>query len=158
MVRRADARDVTRLTELLDQVCMVHHRLRPDLFSAHVPKYSPEELNRILSDPDRPVFVYEDGDGSVLGHAFCEIIRRSPNRVLKDVLTLYIDDICVDEAARGGGVGRALFEAVREFAEDLGCHNVTLNVWSGNDAALAFYEKMGFVPQKTGMEIVLDKQ
>jgi ribosomal protein S18 acetylase RimI-like enzyme len=48
-----------------------------------------------------------------------------------------------------------LFEFVREYAESIGCHAITLNVWAGNDAAMHFYQSMGMQPQKTGMEIVL---
>jgi len=47
---------------------------------------------------------------------------------------------------------------VHEFAGhiacSIGCHNITLNVWEGNEAALRFYHTMGMQPQKTGMEIV----
>lgn len=46
-------------------------------------------------------------------------------------------------------------EFVREYAESIGCHAITLNVWAGNDAAMHFYQSVGMQPQKTGMEIVL---
>ena len=72
--------------------------------------------------------------------------------------TLYIDDICVDEAARGQGVGRMLFERIREYARELGAYNLTLNVLSCNPDARAFYEKLGLVPYKTGMEMILDAE
>ena len=42
-----------------------------------------------------------------------------------------------------------------DFARREGFYNVTLNVWSGNPGARAFYDHMGFKPQKVGMEIVL---
>ena len=74
---------------------------------------------------------------------------------LTDILTLYIDDLCVDEAARGHGVGRALYEHAKAFAKDSGCYNLTLNVWAGNDSAHRFYEAMGMKPQKYGMETIL---
>ena len=45
------------------------------------------------------------------------------------------DDICVDEHARGKHVGKALYEYVREYARFIGCNNITINVWEGNDAA-----------------------
>ena len=46
-------------------------------------------------------------------------------------------------------------EAVLDFARESGCYNVTLNVWSCNEGAMRFYEKMGLVPQKIGMEKIL---
>ena len=71
------------------------------------------------------------------------------------VKTLYIDDICVDETARGKHIGQALYEFVRDYARSIGCYNITLNVWEGNDAAFSFYKSMGMQVQKTGMESIL---
>ena len=68
---------------------------------------------------------------------------------------LYIDDICVDKDARGRHVGKALFDHIRSFAMEKGCHNITLNVWTCNPGAMAFYGKLGLVPYKVGMEKIL---
>lgn len=53
------------------------------------------------------------------------------------------------------GVAEAIFNGVVDYAKSAGCDAVTLNVWSGNDRALHFYEKCGFRPQKMGMELLL---
>ena len=71
------------------------------------------------------------------------------------ILTLYIDDICVDASVRGQHVGKALYDYVIAYAREIGCYNVTLNVWECNPGARKFYEAMGMVPQKTGMEKIL---
>ena len=68
---------------------------------------------------------------------------------------LYIDDICVDEKARGKHVGKTIYEYVRQYAQSIHCNHITLNVWEGNDAALAFYRSMGMQVQKTTMETIL---
>ena len=91
----------------------------------------------------------------MLGHAFCKITEVKGDKLLQDIKTLYIDDICVDEKARGQHVGKALYEYVRDYAASIGCNNITLNVWEGNDAALSFYKNMGMKVQKTTMEVVL---
>ena len=44
---------------------------------------------------------------------------------------------------------------IREYAKELGCYEVTLNVWEGNDSAKAFSEKCGMKVQKTYMEKIL---
>ena len=77
------------------------------------------------------------------------------DKLLQDIKTLYIDDICVDENARGKHVGKALYEYVHDYAQSIGCNNITLNVWDGNDAALNFYRNMGMKVQKTTMEVIL---
>lgn len=154
LIRRAAAGDIPVLDKLLYQVHKVHSDLRPDLFRQGTKKYTDEELASILSDASTPVFVAER-DGAVLGYAFCVHKQLVGDNNMTDIKTLYIDDLCVDEAARGGHVGRALYEHVLDYAGRSGCYNVTLNVWAGNDSALRFYEAVGLGVQKLGMEKIL---
>lgn len=156
MIRKANKEDIKRIIDLLHQVNMVHHVLRPDLFKPHTTKYSEQELAALLKDDNKPIFVYDDG--TVLGYAFCQVSEIKDNQLLEDIKTLYIDDICVDEHARGKHVGKALYEYVRDYARSIGCNNITLNVWEGNDPAWHFYKDMGMKVQKTTMEIILSKR
>ena len=153
MIRKATPKDIKRIIDLLHQVNMVHHVIRPDLFKPYTTKYNEQELEVLLEDDSKPIFVYDDGE--VKGYAFCQLTEVRDNLLLQDNKTLYIDDICVDEQARGQHVGKALYEYVRNYAQTIGCHNITLNVWEGNDPALSFYRKMGMQVQKTTMEIIL---
>ena len=154
-VRPAVPSDIPAIMDLLVQVNMVHHNGRPDLFKGPTTKYTEDELRAILEDDETPVFVCADGDGRVLGHGFCVLQRQANTRLMVENRTLYIDDICVDEAARGQGVGQALYTHILEYARAIGCYNVTLNVWSCNPGAMAFYEKMGLKPYRVGMEVIL---
>lgn len=153
MIRKANKDDVKRIMELLHQVNMVHHVIRPDLFKPHTTKYSEEELAALFDDEKKPVFVFDDG--KVQGYAFCQVTETKDDLLLQDGKTLYIDDICVDENARGKHVGRSLYEYVRDYAVSIGCHNITLNVWEGNEPATCFYKSMGMKVQKTTMEVIL---
>lgn len=153
--RRARLEDLDDLGSLLQEVNQVHADLRPDLFRSNARKYGPKELAALIGDDARPVFVAVQ-NGRALAHAFCRLERHAGESNMPDHLTLYIDDICVAARARGLGAGRLIFEHVREHARGIGCHNITLNVWEGNDRALGFYERMGFALQKRGMELVLD--
>lgn len=152
-IRRAAERDIPDLHRLLAQVDLVHHQGRPDLFKIGN-KYTDAELADLLRRPERPVFVAEAA-GQVLGYAFCILRQYVDDNILTDIRTLYIDDLCVDEQARGRGVGRRLYESVLDFARAEGCYNVTLNVWSCNAPAMRFYEARGLRPQKVGMEVIL---
>ena len=153
MIRKASKEDVKRIIDLLHQVNMVHHVIRPDLFKPHTTKYNEQELEALLHDDSKPIFVFDEED--VLGYAFCQVSEVRNHQLLEDHKTLYIDDICVDEAARGKHVGTLLYKYVREYAKSIGCNNITLNVWEGNDAALSFYRNMGMGVQKTTMEVIL---
>lgn len=153
MIRKANKTDIKRIIALLHQVNMVHYEKRPDLFKPYTTKYNEQELEVLLDDDMKPIFVYEDG--TVLGYAFCQITEVRNNILLQDIKTLYIDDICVDETARGRHIGKALYDYVKDYARTIGCYNITLNVWEGNDAALCFYRNMGMQVQKTTMETIL---
>ena len=154
-IRRARECDMKDINRLLVQVNMVHHQGRPDLFRAGKKKYTDEQLRELVHDDSRPIFVAVDDQERVLGYAFCIFQQHLDDNILTDILTLYIDDLCVDEAVRGQHIGKSLYEAVLAFARESGCYNVTLNVWALNEGALKFYEKCGLKPQKVGMDSIL---
>ena len=77
------------------------------------------------------------------------------DNLLTDVKTLYIDDLCVDENARGQHIGRELYDYVLGRARTEGYYNITLNVRTCNESAKKFYESIGMTPYKTGMEQIL---
>lgn len=153
-IRRALPADIDGINSLLRQVLEVHHKGRPDLFKGGVKKYTDDQLLEIINDDERPIFAGFE-DGKLVGYAFCIFQRHRNDNILTDITTLYIDDLCVDEKMRGKHVGKQIYDHVLEYARSAGCYNVTLNVWSCNPGAVKFYEKMGMVPQKTGMETIL---
>lgn len=155
MIRRARESDLAGIGRLLRQVLEVHAAGRPDIFVSGTRKYTDEKLLALFGDDSRPVFVYTDEDGQILGHAFCVFEETKGNHNLHDRKTLYIDDICVEESRRGQGIATALYEFVRAFARERGCYHITLQVWACNPAARGFYEAMGMTPLKTTMEEIL---
>ena len=154
MIRFATEKDIPKIGDLLRQVCLVHHKGRPDIFNAGR-KYTDEELRELLTDPARPILVATDEEDKVQGYCFCVYQQYVGHSSLTDVKTLYIDDLCVDETLRGQHIGQTLYHAALDMARENGCYNVTLNVWSCNPSAMRFYERMGMVPQKIYMEQIL---
>jgi len=154
-IRLAEEKDIDSVIKLLTQVLNIHAKIRPDIFIGGTTKYTKEELMEIFNDANRPVYVAVDENDGVMGYAFC-IKKEQPfstNMVPFD--SLFIDDLCVDQNIRGKHVGQKIFEHVKEEAKKMGCYEVTLNVWEGNDTARRFYEKMGMVPKETQMEFIL---
>ena len=151
IIRAAGIQDLDAVNLLLGQVLKLHHEGRPDLFHASGKKYTDGELLSIFSNLDTPVFVYEQ-DGVVLGYVFC-VLSHVSSGSMKPLDTLYIDDLCVAEQARGQHIGKALFEYAVAYARSHGCYNVTLHVWECNPSARAFYESLGMKPQYASMEL-----
>ena len=154
VIRRAESRDIPGMIALLRQVGKVHHVIRPDIFRGGAQKYDEAALELLLRDENMPIFVADDG-GFVAGYCFCQIRAYADSSVLTDRKELYIDDLCVDENCRGQGVAKALYSHVTGYAKDIGCTFITLNVWSGNDNAMKFYEKAGLTPRSITMEMKL---
>ena len=150
-IRMACSRDIPGMIELLLQVGEVHHRIRPDLFRSGAQKYDENALTELLKDPSRPIFAAVE-DGVLLGYCFCILEITKDNPVLMDQKSLYIDDLCVDASARGKHVGSALYDYAVNYAREIGCDTLTLNVWCGNDSAMAFYESRGLKPRNIHLE------
>jgi GNAT superfamily N-acetyltransferase len=59
----------------------------------------------------------------------------------------FLQELFVDEAVRGGGVGRALIEAFDRWAREHGA--VVEALGTSRPPAMAFYERLGFVTRPT---------
>lgn len=163
-IRRARLSDIDQILELLRQVNLVHVKGRPDLFQIAT-KYTRTELLKRLEALDDPVFVAcsETDENRIFGHMFCENQDHTHDgdgtsdgqALFQPIKTLHIDDLCVNETARGAGVGRALLHFAQNWARERGYYNITLGVWQCNPAARGFYEAMGMQPQETIMETIL---
>ena len=153
-IERARKEHIEGILHLLRQVLMVHHVGRPDLFRPHTTKYNAEELEHMLADDSRPIFVGVDGEGRVLGYAFC-VMEQAEGHALVPIKTLYLDDLCVDEPMRGKHVGQQIYAHVKAYAKAQGCYNLTLNVWDCNPTAQKFYAAQGLKPLKTYLEAIL---
>ncbi|MCD8306878.1 MAG: GNAT family N-acetyltransferase [Clostridia bacterium] len=157
-IRRATPLDLEGINSLLKQVHEVHYEGRPDLFKPGMKKHPDDVLLSILQDDKRPVFVAVPAKDShkILGYIFCVLEDYIGDYMHADIRTLYIDDLCVDEASRGQGIGSQLYHWASGYAAGLGCHNVTLNVWTCNPRAMGFYEHLGLKPYKICMEKIID--
>lgn len=157
-IRRAKETDIQKIMELLGQVLEIHAAIRPDIFVSGTTKYSEDDLKEMILDDEKPIYVAADDEDNCMGYAFCQLKNPAFTSTMVPHKSLYIDDLCVDEKYRGKHLGEALFEHVKREAKRLGCYEVTLCVWNGNDTAERFYEKMGMTTKERMMEIILDER
>ena len=156
LIRRAEIADIPHILRLLRQVCNVHQDIRPEIFQRDGVKYTETDLKELLLDENRPVWCAVEGE-TFLGYCFCQWEEYRGSTVMMDRRELYIDDLCVDEDCRGRGVATALYRHVTAAAKAAGAAFITLNVWTGNDSAMRFYEKMGMKPRKITMDMALEE-
>ena len=152
-IRRAEEKDIPEIDKLLNQVNLVHHKIRPDLFKIGR-KYSDSQLKELLANDSRPVFAAVDEENRLIGYCMCQIeVHDGSAEVARK--ELYIDDLCVDENIRKTGAGKALYNYVKDYARKNGYYRLTLHVWECNPNARAFYDAMGMKTYMTAMEEVL---
>jgi GNAT superfamily N-acetyltransferase len=84
------------------------------------------------------VFAGRDDDGAAVGTA-----TGAEYEAEAGVAHVYAMWVVPD--ARGAGVGRALLDAVADWARDRGCDRLVLSVTESNETARRFYEASGFV-------------
>ena len=153
-IRQAVQSDIPAIQSLLLQVEKIHCDGRPDIFKDGGVKFTNEQLAQLLCDPTRPIFCAVN-DGQVVGYVFCIITEIKGDPMLRDAKTLHLEDVCVDESCRGGGVSSLLVEYVKTYARENDFTRIDLDVWEFNDRAREFYEKHGFGVQKRRMDLVL---
>lgn len=154
-IRFAKPEDTLGILRLLEQIGRLHYALRGDMFQTQAQKFGASQVLARLENPNTPTFVAVE-DSRVVGYSFCELKIFDKHPVIADHKELFLEDLCVDENARGLGIGKKLYDCVIQYAREQGCHNVTLHVWSNNTQAVHFYEKMGMKPQRYIMETLLE--
>jgi len=132
VVRKAAPADADRLADLSTAL---GYPMAPDEAS--------RRLGEISDHPDHRLLV-ADIEGRVEGW-----IQVSLPRVFETLLQAEIAGLIVDEAARGGGIGRALLGAAEEWARAQGCLAIRVRSNVARERAHAFYEREGFAIIKT---------
>ncbi len=136
---------ITSVTELTDEIYDAFQRLIPQLSSVMPPTW--DELSElILADATILLVAREDsGNKSIVG-ALTLICFRVPTG-----LRAVIEDIVVDESARGHGLGESLTREALRLAEAYGARGVMLTSNPRRMAANRLYQKMGFKPWQTNL-------
>jgi ribosomal protein S18 acetylase RimI-like enzyme len=85
---------------------------------------------RLPAEPGAETFVATiDGEAAGTGHS-----------------RAYVDILVVAPESEGQGVGQMLLRHIEAWARDRGCREVVLDVFTGNEAAFAFYARRGYRP------------
>jgi GNAT superfamily N-acetyltransferase len=144
-IRRAIPADMAEMQRLNKALYTYEnsHRLYEDSFDLEwtYSEAGNKYFRELLSDvPNSTAFVAES-DGKVIGYlaaGYREIIYRAGSPVAE------IENMCVEEGSRRSGVGRALVETFKQWAEARGAKRLRVTAFAGNAIAISFYRKCGF--------------
>jgi ribosomal protein S18 acetylase RimI-like enzyme len=131
-------------TTLTPAIVDAVERLVPQL-STSSPPPTTVELGEIVSSPATDFFIALADDGTILGMATLATFRIPTGK------RAWIEDVTVDEAGRGQGVGTALTHAMVDRARDLGCKTIELTSRPHREAANRLYQRLGFVARDTNV-------
>lgn len=149
MLELATPADLAAVNRLARQVHGLHVSWRPDIF--RMPEgeiYSEERFLEAVRA--RQVYVAKLG-GTVVGYALIKFKERD-NANLVPRKSLLLEELCVDEAFRGHGLGTDLMEDIYALAKAFGCDDMQLSVYPQNDEAVGFYQKCGFTIRSIDMQ------
>ena len=126
-----------------DELVAAFGRLIPQLSSSSPPPTA-AQLAELVDGPDTVVFLARVG-GEIMGSLTLAYYR------IPTGLKSWIEDVVVDEAARGRGVGEALNEAALAVARSRGAKDVSLTSRPSREAANRLYQRLGFEPRETNL-------
>lgn len=137
---------ITEITEVDDEVIDAFARLIPQLSKSNPPP-SGDDLRAMASSRSSVILVARDGeqDDMIVGSLTLALFR------IPTGMRAWIEDVVVDEAARGKGVGRTLNEFALERARQAGAKTVDLTSRPSREAANRLYKNIGFEQRETNV-------
>ena len=119
-------------------------RLIPQL-SRSAPPPGRAELAGIVDSPSTLLLLARDGGGQIVG-TLTLVLFRIPTG-----MRAWIEDVVVDERARGSGAGAALTEEAVRLAQAAGARTVDLTSSPAREAANRLYQRLGFQARQTNV-------
>jgi ribosomal protein S18 acetylase RimI-like enzyme len=129
--------DAAELTDAL-------RALVPQLSKSNPPP-SQAEVEAMLASDAITQFVARDDGGAIIGVSTLAVFP------IPTAKRAWIEDVIVDESARGQGVGEALTLAMIDAARELGCKTVELTSRPSREAANRLYQRIGFEQRETNV-------
>lgn len=143
-VRPAAIEDYEELNDLFIDADRLHYTWAPTLFNGQDSwGRSKVFIECAIQDPTQTILVAAH-EAQVIGFIHLTLVVKAELGVLRERRSLVVDALVVRESDRGSGVGKALMLAAEQWGIENGMTSVELTVWCRNDAALRFYEGMGY--------------
>jgi ribosomal protein S18 acetylase RimI-like enzyme len=149
IIRRANQKDVPAIVELIanDEL----GRLREN-FKTPLPKQYLNAFDNINSDQNQELIVMLNDSGTVIGTLQLSFIQYL---TYQGGIRAQIEAVRVHENYRNKGIGQELIKWAIDRAKEKGAHVVQLTTDKKRDAAVKFYEKLGFIASHEGMKLHL---
>lgn len=141
-IRPATAEDHAGIIVLEAEIQTQHHEGAPFLFPPEG-VISREAYLELLKLPNQKIVVAVD-EGEIVGYLHYELINRPASYFTLPEKRLHVHILTVKATHRGRKIGEALMERANEIAGAFGASRITLEVYTFNEGAVRFYERVGF--------------
>jgi ribosomal protein S18 acetylase RimI-like enzyme len=151
-IRIASIGDINNILVLMDKTSKFHISSRPDLHDTNKKPKNDDFIKMCMDEENCKVFVAEE-ENNIIGYCVIQIGEIKNLFVFYDMKNIEILDFCVDEKYRKNGIGRQLFETVKNLAKENNANFIELGVWEFNQDAKKFYEHLGMKTRISRMEL-----
>lgn len=148
MIRKATINDIPAIAELYCEQFREMAKLIPDFIKDGDQKI--EFIENTIANEESDILVYEN-DGTVVGFILLQAKTRPDFSFMLPGKYCYIMDIIVTKNHRGKGFGTSLMNAAKNWAKELNCNFINLDVLVNNPGAIRLYEKLGYIPKAQEM-------
>jgi ribosomal protein S18 acetylase RimI-like enzyme len=135
--------DIIEVTEVTDELVDAFAKLIPQLSSSNPPP--DRAFLSAIAASDASILLVAVEDGVILGSLTLVVFP------IPTAIRAWIEDVVVDEAGRGKGVGAALNKEAIERARTLGAATVDLTSRPSREAANRLYQRLGFEARDTNV-------
>lgn len=144
LYRRATPADLLAICELGQQLNSLHHRERPDIYAPATEDFPRDSAHwQPYLDSEHQVTFLAEQAGKAIGFITVQVTAfNSP--LIQHQQVGRVGSVCVEDTARGQGVGRVLMALAQAWAIEQGASDLRLTVWAFNAPALRLYEALGY--------------
>jgi len=134
---------ITEVNRMEPALVAAFERLMPQLSASHPPPTA-QALGALIESPSRLLLAIGEQD-EILGTATLSVFR------IPSGIRCRIEDVVVDQSARGQGIGAALTQKALLLAREMGAPGVDLTSNPQRKAANRLYQRLGFEPRETNL-------
>jgi ribosomal protein S18 acetylase RimI-like enzyme len=132
-------------TEITDEIVAAFAHLIPQLSSSNPPPDKAFLTQLVAHEACHLLIAADEATGQILGSLTLVIFP------IPTAMRAWIEDVVVDDAARGQGVGALLNNYAIQLAADAGCKTVDLTSRPSREAANRLYQRLGFEARNTNV-------
>ena len=152
MIRLGKMEDIQQVNVIRKEVNDLHVKGKPNIFKPGFCSALAEYVKQFVGSDDKMLLVCEENN-LICAYAMIEFITKPETPYRYELEYLHIEELGTLQGQQGKGYGKAIMEKVKELAKERNISRLELDVWSFNEQAIKFYDKIGFERYREYLEL-----